>query len=409
MTTVAPAGRVLPGIRTAKVALRRRAASAPVAARNWRGTSKETVPVPTAAVDLKASYWAALIWYCKNGGEAGLLAAYELGRQAVASRVGMLELAAWHEELATNVGERAPAESRPTVARRASEFFAECLAPFELTRSGFQQLNATLHELNGTLQDRLDAALRDFEHARGELVQQLRVADEKDEVISIVSHEVRTPLTSIHGALTLLMAGVGGELNERGQKLLDVACRNTQRLVRFVSDGLDLKRMESGTSAFDLRAVEVAPFLRQAIEASRAYALQWGVTVTLGRVPRRLHVRTDADRLMQVMTNLLSNAIKFSPPGQPVVVESSCRDRLVRISVRDHGRGVPESFRRHVFEKFAQAQPSSARGGSGLGLSISKAIVERLGGRIGFRTAAGHGTTFFFDLPEWRPARSRRK
>jgi len=109
------------------------------------------------------------------------------------------------------------------------------------------------------------------------------------------------------------------------------------------------------------------------------------------------------------MTNLLSNAIKFSPPGQPVVVESSCRDRLVRISVRDHGRGVPENFRRHVFEKFAQAQPSSARGGSGLGLSISKAIVERLGGRIGFRTAAGHGTTFFFDLPEWRPARSRRK
>jgi signal transduction histidine kinase len=109
------------------------------------------------------------------------------------------------------------------------------------------------------------------------------------------------------------------------------------------------------------------------------------------------------------MTNLLSNAIKFSPRGRPVVVESSCRKRLVRISVRDHGRGVPASFRQHVFEKFAQANPSSGRGGSGLGLSISKAIVERLGGHIGFRTSAGHGATFFFDLPEWRPARSRRK
>ena len=363
----------------------------------------------TTAADLRASYSAGLVQYCENGGEAGLLAAYELGRQAAAGRLGMLELAAWHEELVTTVVEGVSAEGRPGVVRRASEFFAECLAPFELTRSGFQQLNSTLHELNGTLQDRLDAALRDFATARGQLVQQLRVADEKDEVISIVSHEVRTPLTSIHGALALLMAGVGGELNERGQKLLDVASRNSQRLVRLVSDGLDLKRMESGPTAFDLRVVEVAPFLRQAIEASRAYAMQWGVTLTLGRVPRRLQVRTDADRLMQVMSNLLSNAIKFSPRGRPVVVEASCRNRLVCISVRDHGRGVPESFRQHVFEKFAQANPASGRGGSGLGLSISKAIVERLGGRIGFRTAARHGTTFFFDLPEWRPGRTRHK
>jgi signal transduction histidine kinase len=110
---------------------------------------------------------------------------------------------------------------------------------------------------------------------------------------------------------------------------------------------------------------------------------------------------------MQVMTNLLSNAAKFSPPGETVVVEASRQNAGVRVGVTDRGPGVPEEFHERIFQKFAQAA-SSDRGGSGLGLSITKAIVEHMSGRVGFESEPGR-TTFYFDLPEWRRTVSRQK
>ena len=358
---------------------------------------------------LRQEYSAGLHRYCAQGGEAARLGAYQLGRRAAGQGCGVLEMAALHEELVSDVVAGLPADESRRIAKRASEFFAECLAPFELTRSGFQQLNATLHETNGTLQRRLELAVEKFEAARHALAEHKRLAHLKDEIISIISHEMRTPLTSIHGALALLGVGLGGGLNKRGRKLLDVACRNSERLVRFVSDGLDLQKMETGTMTFDLQTIELGPFLDQAIEANRAYARELGVTLVLGRATHRARVRADADRLTQVMSNLLSNAAKVSPPHRPVVVEAIRQGGMVRISVHDEGPGVPVKFRRRVFQKFAQAASPTVRGGSGLGLSISKAIVERMGGRIAFDSPAGGGTTFFFDLPEWRRPRGTRK
>jgi signal transduction histidine kinase len=116
--------------------------------------------------------------------------------------------------------------------------------------------------------------------------------------------------------------------------------------------------------------------------------------------PPRAFVKVDSDRLMQVMDNLLSNAVKFSPPETPVTVGVQRGDGRIRISVQDRGPGVPEAFRSRIFERFAQAEPGD-RSGFGLGLSITKAIVEHLGGRLDFQSSAGEGTAFFFDLPEW--------
>jgi len=180
--------------------------------------------------------------------------------------------------------------------------------------------------------------------------------------------------------------------------------------VRFVSDGLDLQKMETGAMTFDLETVEIGPLLHQAIEANLAYAKELGVSLVLGRAVPAARVRADPDRLIQVMSNLLSNAAKFSPVDRPVVVEASRCGGNVRISVHDDGPGIPRRFRRRLFQKFAQAPSGQARGGHGLGLSISKAIVERMGGHIAFTSPAGKGTTFFFDLPEWRgPSGSRKR
>ena len=227
----------------------------------------------------------------------------------------------------------------------------------------------------------------------------------KNEFISTVSHELRTPLTSIRGSLGLVAGGVAGAIPPQAKTMIDIAHKNSERLVRLINDILDIEKIESGKMVFDLKPQELMPLVEQAIEANHAYAEQFGVTIVLRHAKPGAMVNVDADRLTQVLTNLLSNAAKFSPRNAPVEVAVSRRDGALRVAVTDHGPGIPAEFHDRIFQKFAQADSSDTRqkGGTGLGLSISKAIVERLGGQIGFTTALGGGTTFYVDLPEWRP------
>ena len=222
----------------------------------------------------------------------------------------------------------------------------------------------------------------------------------KDEFVSTVSHELRTPLTSISGSLGLLIGGATGKLPDSAARLLAIAQTNSQRLVRLVNDILDIEKMESNRLAFNFKRVETRALVEQAIEGNRGFADGYGVRVRLDPESTTGEVHADPDRLSQVVTNLLSNAIKFSPPDAEVVVAIRKRDQLVRISVRDHGPGIPADFRPHMFEKFAQADASDARrkGGTGLGLSIVKQIVTRLGGTVDFDDAPGGGTVFQVDL-----------
>jgi signal transduction histidine kinase/DNA-binding response OmpR family regulator len=228
----------------------------------------------------------------------------------------------------------------------------------------------------------------------------------KDEFVATVSHELRTPLTSIAGALGLLIGNVAGKLPESAMHLLTIAYANSQRLVRLLNDILDIEKMESGKAVFDLKRVEVRSLVQQTIEENRALAEGCGVRIRLDAASAAFDVRADPDRFVQAITNLLSNAVKFSPPGEEVVVAVETQDDAVRISVRDHGHGVPEEFKRHIFEKFAQADGTDARrkGGTGLGLSIVKQIVDRLDGAVGFADAPSGGAIFHIDLPNWARA-----
>jgi DNA-binding response OmpR family regulator/nitrogen-specific signal transduction histidine kinase len=225
----------------------------------------------------------------------------------------------------------------------------------------------------------------------------------KDEFVSTVSHELRTPLTSIAGSLGLLVGGATGALPDPTRRLLAIAHNNSERLVRLINDILDIEKMESGKIVFDLKRVDLVVLAEQAIDANRGYAENYGVNLRLAPNSAPAFVRADPDRLIQVVTNFLSNAIKFSPRDQEVVVAIEERDNDVRISVRDHGIGIPEAFKPRLFEKFAQADATDARqkGGTGLGLSIVKQIVTLLGGTVGFDTPADGGTMFYVDLPRW--------
>ena len=225
----------------------------------------------------------------------------------------------------------------------------------------------------------------------------------KDEFVSTVSHELRTPLTSIAGSLGLLMGRAAGALPGPAAHLLEIAHSNSQRLVRLVNDILDIEKLESGHVVFNMRRVEVRPLIEETIEAIGEFAQGLGVRIRVEGVPAVHDLRADTDRLAQVITNLLSNAVKFSPPDSEVVVSIENGAGLVRISVRDHGPGIAAEFKPRVFERFAQADATDARrkGGSGLGLSIVKEIVDRLGGEVGFGDAPGGGTIFHVELPAW--------
>jgi signal transduction histidine kinase len=225
----------------------------------------------------------------------------------------------------------------------------------------------------------------------------------KDEFVSTVSHELRTPLTSISGSLGLLMGNAAGSLPKPMARLLAIAHTNSQRLVRLVDDILDIEKMQAGGMVFNFSRVEVRPLVAQAIAANRGFAEGYGVRVRLEAARAGADVRADPDRLLQVVTNLLSNAIKFSPADHEVVVAIEKGADTVRLTVRDHGPGIPFDFKPLIFEKFAQADAGDARqkGGTGLGLSIVKQIVDRLGGEVGFADAPGGGTIFHVQLPCW--------
>lgn len=233
-----------------------------------------------------------------------------------------------------------------------------------------------------------------------------RIDRMKSEFVSTVSHELRTPLTSIRGSLGLVWAGVAGELPERAKSLVGIAKSNCERLIRLINDILDSEKIESGKMTFELQAHELEPLLEQAIAANEGFAAQHGVTLALRGTAAQVRVCVDSDRLIQVVTNLLSNAIKFSPPQGTVIVAMLHEGKRVRVEVSDNGPGIPEEFRNRIFQKFSQADSSDTRqkGGTGLGLNISKVIVERMEGSIGFTSERNKGATFFFELPEWREA-----
>jgi len=244
---------------------------------------------------------------------------------------------------------------------------------------------------------------RGFLRAVRYAIERKRLERLKDEFVSTVSHELRTPLTSISGSLGLLMGNAAGNLPRPMARLLSIAYTNCQRLVRLVNDILDIEKMDAGRIVFNFSRVDVRQLVEQAIEANRGFAEGYGVRIRLEATRTAAEVRADPDRLAQVITNLLSNAIKFSPADNEVVVAIEKGPNAVRLTVRDHGAGIPVDFRPLIFEKFAQADARDARqkGGTGLGLSIVKQIVERLAGEVGFDDAAGGGTIFNVQLPCW--------
>ena len=227
----------------------------------------------------------------------------------------------------------------------------------------------------------------------------------KSEFISMVSHELRSPLTSIKGSMGLLLSRAAGELPAKARALLEISHRNADRLVLIINDILDLEKISNGRLEFDLQETDVSELLRETGAANSSLEQRFGVRIQIEDSQAPLWLTTDPNRIIQVLTNLLSNAAKFSKPGDRILVRAEDSPEELRISVTDKGQGIPASDQHKVFQRFADLSNSnrSAKGGTGLGLSICKAIIENLGGKIDFDSREGFGTTFYFTLPKKNP------
>lgn len=237
-----------------------------------------------------------------------------------------------------------------------------------------------------------------------DITERKKVEQLKAEFISTVSHELRTPLTSIKGALSVALSGGVGVLDQKMAQLLSIAATNTDRLSRLVNDILDIDKLEFGSANLNFEVHQVSLLLKQATEQHQSYAERYGVSLQL-ELPDEsvtgLKARLDGDRFLQVMSNLISNAIKFSHRDHPVRICMTKEQNRIHIAVIDMGQGIPASFHQRVFTRFAQVDSSDTRkrDGSGLGLSITKALVDRMGGTIDYVSEVGKGTTFYITLP----------
>jgi signal transduction histidine kinase len=222
----------------------------------------------------------------------------------------------------------------------------------------------------------------------------------KDEFISVVSHELRTPLTSMHSALKILATGRLGVLSTDGQQMLEIADDNTERLVRLVNNVLDLQRIESGDVKMEKRVCNVSTLMIQATEAMQPMAQQFGIILMVK--PIDIEILIDSDYIVQALTNLLSNAIKFSSTDATVWLTAEIlTNSHVLFSVRDQGQGIPLDKLESIFERFQQVDSSDSRrkGGTGLGLTICRKIIEQHEGKIWAESVLGKGSTFSFTLP----------
>lgn len=222
----------------------------------------------------------------------------------------------------------------------------------------------------------------------------------KTEFIAMITHDLKTPLTSIHGILALLEEGVLGQLSDHGREMTKRVKATCKRLLRLINDLLDLEKINAGMFKLECVEVNAGAVIEHALENVKPIADERQISFHVSGNGHSCW--GDEDRLVQVMVNLLSNAIKYSPDSSSIKINAEDAGESVRFSVSDQGRGIPEDKVGKVFNKFEQVEISDAKkkGGTGLGLAICQAIVQEHHGEIGVESKFGEGSSFWFSIPK---------
>lgn len=238
-----------------------------------------------------------------------------------------------------------------------------------------------------------------------DVTEQRRLSELKSEFVATVSHELRTPLTSVLGSISLLSSMDAEPFSDQAQRLLFIAQENGKRLQALIKDILDFEKFSAKQMPLNPSRQRIAKLMDSALMANLATADKYKVRFDFQTSDRDLQGYVDPQRFQQVMTNLLTNAAKFAYADTKVRVDLRADGPDVRVCVTNAGDGIPDEFRSQLFKPFSQAAPSAtrARDGTGLGLNITRQIIEKSGGSIGFDSEPGGETTFWFTLPGKKP------
>ena len=257
-----------------------------------------------------------------------------------------------------------------------------------------------LEQLNITLEQRVEERTHELTEANVKLQELDQL---KSVFVTIVSHELRTPLTSVKGLVENMLDGLTGELTERQTFYLSRVRANVERLTRMINDLLDLSRIEAGRMDLIPVTLSMPELITEVTENLQDMATEHGLTLTIAQAHAISPVRGDLDKMSQVLTNLVHNAIKFTPPNGNVQISVVNKDdQWVQVCVADTGCGIPQEELETIFERFyrSPSRPHKSKGaGLGLGLAITKSLVELQGGKIWVESIQGTGTKFFITVP----------
>jgi signal transduction histidine kinase len=336
---------------------------------------------------VRGGYPDALSSFVRDGAERDLARAYDLGRAAVAAGASHLVLVeVHHRALARLLADASTTEARARVLDRATSVLSEALAPFEMALRGFSDAVASLQQTNATL-ERTVAELRDA----------LRV---RDDFLSIASHELKTPLTGAKLHVDALLRRCATQPDHGAAWVVEPARavqRNIERLARLADQLLDASAIAAGRIRIEPADVDLGEVVRAAAGELAAELRAAGCALTID-ADDGVRGRWDPARLAQVVENLLSNVVKFGA-GAPVEITVRASGAGARLAVRDHGAGISDADRPRLFGRFERFASVRSYGGFGLGLWVTRQLVEAMGGTIAVDSAPGRGATFTVELP----------
>jgi len=268
----------------------------------------------------------------------------------------------------------------------------------ETDRNRLHDLAQRLKHLNETLEAQVEAKTLELRVAMLDLLESNKA---KDKFLANTSHELRTPLNSIIGFSDMLLGDVYGELNEQQRSRVQIIRDSADYLLRLINDLLEMAVLAQGKLQLDLQEMDLHEVVPAVASIIRQQCEEKGIRLSLQLAGGRLPITADPTRIKQVLYNLLSNSVRFTPEGGTITVTTASGPEEVKIAIRDTGIGIPEADLYHVFDEFYQAEnrSSAGRGGFGLGLPLSKKLVEAHGGRIELGSRVGEGTTVTIYLP----------
>jgi len=249
--------------------------------------------------------------------------------------------------------------------------------------------------------DELGSLARDL----NKMSRQLKEIDQmKSDFVTSVTHELRSPLTSLTMYIDLFLKGGAGELNDKAKKFLTIMERSNNRLSRFIDDLLDMAKIERGKMEIKKEPLGILPIVSETVQLIKPQADEKDIEITMDISDNLPLVFVDGDRTRQIITNLLSNSIKFTPEKGKVSIKIQDEGEHVQVSISDTGIGIPPEQINRIFDKFEQVREVRERvkgpKGTGLGLAIVKSLVEAQGGKIWVESEVDKGSTFYFTLPK---------